>query len=531
MSLLQMSISAAVMISIITVIRAISINRLPKKTFIALWGIVLVRLLVPFSWPSPLSVYSLANRPEVGQIGGAPVTNVLPIVPTSTAPTDALTAGISPWAWIWGIGLALCVLYFAIAYIRCCREFMTSQPVENAFTVQWLTTHNCKRPVTIRQTDSITAPLTYGIFRPVILMPIQTDWTDTKKLQYVLEHEYVHIRRFDGVTKFLLTVALCTHWFNPLVWVMYILANRDIELSCDEKVVRIFGETVKSVYALILIDMAEKKSGLVPLCNHFSKNAIEERIEAIMKIKKTTVFTLVIACAVVVVVGSTFATSASELSTSKGLPAVKDAAAVCPDSYYAYKFLPDPDIYAKYSSYGIDISDDGERLLYNGQRVRVFIDERSDAETFFLDESGTLDLSVIRNAAGNVTGIESISVYKAQEYLSDFFAGDANPNVVVREIEQDMVHEIERDITGGNKFKQYSAYGIVPSEDGEVLYHNGQRVKLLVDRLSDGNFETFWSDDAGTDNLSVLRNSTGQITSIEQLSEKQAWKYRSALDE
>lgn len=93
MSLLQMSISAAVMISIITVIRAISINRLPKKTFIALWGIVLVRLLVPFSWPSPLSVYSLANRPEVGQIGGAPVTNVLPIVPTSTAPTDALTAG------------------------------------------------------------------------------------------------------------------------------------------------------------------------------------------------------------------------------------------------------------------------------------------------------------------------------------------------------------------------------------------------------------------------------------------------------
>lgn len=110
MSLLQMSISAAVMISIITVIRAISINRLPKKTFIALWGIVLVRLLVPFSWPSPLSVYSLANRPEVGQIGGAPVTNVLPIVPTSTAPTDALTAGISPWAWIWGIGLALCVL-------------------------------------------------------------------------------------------------------------------------------------------------------------------------------------------------------------------------------------------------------------------------------------------------------------------------------------------------------------------------------------------------------------------------------------
>lgn len=94
-----------------------------------------------------------------------------------------------------------------------------------------------------------------------------------------------------------------------------------------------------------------------------------------------------------------------------------------------------------------------------------------------------------------------------------------------------MVQEIEQDIMGGNKFKQYSAYGIVPSADGEVLYHNGQHVKLLVDRLSDGNFETFWSDDDGTANLSVVRNSTGQITSIEQIPENQAWKYRYALDE
>lgn len=527
MSLLQMSISAAVMISIITVIRAVAINRLPKKTFTVLWGIVLVRLLVPFSWPSPLSVYSLANRPDPGQIGGALMTNVLPIVPTAAAPTDSLTAGLSPWAWIWGIGFALCALYFAIAYIRCYREFMTSQPVKNDFTVKWLTTHNCKRPVTIRQTDSITAPLTYGIFRPVILMPILTDWMDTKKLQYVLEHEYVHIRRFDGVTKFLLTVALCTHWFNPLVWVMYILTNRDIELSCDEKVVRKFGETVKSVYALTLIDMAEKKSGLSPLFNHFSKNAIEERIEAIMKIKKATVFTMVIACTVVVFVGSTFATSASAVRTSKSIPVVKDAAAVSPGGYYAYKFLPDPDIYTRYSSYGVDISNDGEMLLYNGQRVRLFVDEHSDTEAFFLDEAGALDLNVIRDAAGNITGIESISAHKAQEYLSAFFADDANPNVVVRE----MVQEIEQDITGGNKFKQYSAYGIVPSADGEVLYYNGQRVKLLVDRLSDGNFETFWSDAAGTANLSVVRNSTGQITSIEQIPEKQASKYRSVLAE
>lgn len=105
--------------------------------------------------------------------------------------------------------------------------------------------------------------------------------------------------------------VLCVHWFNPLVWAMYILANRDIELSCDEAVVRLFGENTKAAYARTLISMEETRSGLAPLCNNFSKNAIEERITAIMKIKKTTVFSLVLAGFIVVGTATAFATSAN----------------------------------------------------------------------------------------------------------------------------------------------------------------------------------------------------------------------------
>ncbi len=98
-----------------------------------------------------------------------------------------------------------------------------------------------------------------------MLLPKTTDWTDEARLRYILTHEFVHIRRFDVLTKLLLVSALCIHWFNPFVWAMYVLFNRDIELSCDETVVRTFGDTIKSAYALTLIGLEEKKSRLTPL--------------------------------------------------------------------------------------------------------------------------------------------------------------------------------------------------------------------------------------------------------------------------
>lgn len=146
-------------------------------------------------------------------------------------------------------------------------------------------------------------------------MPKTADWTDKETLDYVLGHEYEHIRRFDAVTKLVLTSALCVHWFNPMVWIMYILANRDIELSCDEAVIRRFGERTKSAYAMTLIRMEETRSGLSPLCNNFSKNAIEERIVAIMKTKKTSLVALIVAIGLIAGVTTTFATSAQAAET------------------------------------------------------------------------------------------------------------------------------------------------------------------------------------------------------------------------
>ena len=315
MSLLQMSFAGGVMILAVIVIRALAINLLPKKTFGVLWGIAVVRLLIPFSVSSTFSVYSLLDG-HASAIDTAKDSQAIGMPPTETtgqmaAMVDGICNAIPIWTVIWAVGVLVCAMFFAVSYWKCRQEFQTSLPVDNGFTRKWLNAHWQRRGISIRQSSRFSAPLTYGIFRPVILVPTSTKWENTKSLQYVLAHEYVYIRRFDSIRKLVLIVVLCVHWFNPLVWAMYILANRDIELSCDEAVVRLFGENTKAAYARALIGMEETRSGLTPLCNNFSKNAIEERITAIMKIKKTTIFSFALAGFIVVGTATVFATSAN----------------------------------------------------------------------------------------------------------------------------------------------------------------------------------------------------------------------------
>ena len=314
MSLLQMSFAGGILILAVIVIRALAINMLPKKAFNALWGISVVRLMIPFSIQSVFSVYSLMGSHAPGN--GSQTIRVLPIgalgqaISLTSSVLNAANA-VSTWTIVWAAGVLVCAVFFSLAYWKCWKEFQTSLPVGNDFTENWLCVHQQRRRISIRQSGRFSAPLTYGVVHPVILMPMSTKWENTDSLEYVLTHEYVHIRRFDSIRKLVLIVVLCVHWFNPLVWVMYVLANRDIELSCDEAVVRLFGENAKAAYARALISMEETRSGLTPLCNNFSKNGIEERIIAIMKIKRTTVFSFIMTGLIVAGTATMFATSAN----------------------------------------------------------------------------------------------------------------------------------------------------------------------------------------------------------------------------
>ena len=316
MSLFQMSVAGGVLILFIVVIRALAIHRLPKTTFLALWMIAALRLLLPFSIPLPFNIHigldvfsDVVQELPSGNIASTLPGDSPPSYDIGTAVPSPATEHISTFEILWLVGVLLLAIYFSISYFRSMRKFRMSIPDNTPYIQNWLTAHQISRPLAVRSSDLISSPLTYGILHPVILLPKKLDRNDQAALKYVLTHEYVHIRRFDAITKILFAAVLCIHWFNPLVWVMYVLANRDMELSCDAWVIRMMGEKNRSSYALMLIKMEEKRSGMSALYSHFGKNAISERIEAIMKFKKTSI--LACAFALVLVVGATtaFATS------------------------------------------------------------------------------------------------------------------------------------------------------------------------------------------------------------------------------
>ena len=314
-----MSVAGGVLILFIVVIRALAIHRLPKTTFLALWMIAALRLLLPFSIPLTFNIHigldvfsDVVQELPSGNIASTLPGDSPPSYDIGTAVPSPATEHISTFEILWLVGVLLLAIYFSISYFRSMRKFRMSIPDNTPYIQNWLTAHQISRPLAVRSSDLISSPLTYGILHPVILLPKKLDRNDQVALKYVLTHEYVHIRRFDAITKILFAAVLCIHWFNPLVWGMYVLANRDTELSCDAWVIRMTGVKNRSSYALMLIKMEERRNGMSALWNHFGKNAISERIEAIMKFKKTSIWACILALALIAGATTAFAAARTD---------------------------------------------------------------------------------------------------------------------------------------------------------------------------------------------------------------------------
>lgn len=523
MSLLQMSFLGTVIILLIVVLRAVLINRLPKKTFLILWWIALIRFLVPFSIKSVTSIYSLLQSiySDINPVRTAQTTTFLPIHGNMPEIANGLseamvqrTESISILSVIWLAGLLLCFGFFAVSYIKCYREFRFSLPVENDILEAWKEKHPLKRSLSIRQTETIAAPLSYGVIRPVILMPKNTEWKNIYQLRYVLEHEYVHIRRLDMLTKLIMIAAVCIHWFNPLVWVMYILFNRDLELSCDETVVRRFGMDIKSVYATALISMEEKKSGLTPLCNSFSKNAIEERIRAIMKIKKTSKFAVIISAVLVICVTGGFATSASSLEkkTETAQENGETTVALNEVNIREDESLSSSDVewwtaeeYAKWLDEEKEVLQSmiGEKAYTGGDGWFVWTQEKVD-ETIALYEDNLQKIKdgmKLSKSSDDAVGItmayspENIE-YAKQEAETVTENKDSNENVFSEE-----------------QLSEYAKAGITYQKETGFLMYDGKTIGYFRDEFKPGTY-TISSKRGGTLRVEVQRENYGTITDV-----------------
>lgn len=248
------------------------LGRLPKKLFYVLWTTLTLRLLIPFSAGLPL----LPARDEaVTLIPGGAVLHRAGF--SVTAVTEADVLSVTEWnspdalvALYIAIAAAMAV-YFVIGHIRGLRKYRFSLPVPRGETAEMTSALGIKR-VDIRSCRG-ASPAAFGIFVPTVILP------EEKVSRHILAHELVHIRRHDPLLLTLLSAALCIHWANPAVWLMYSLARRDMELSCDEEAVRVFRIPPKD-YAMTLIYMEEQRSDRFAA---FGKKPVAERIEQLIK--------------------------------------------------------------------------------------------------------------------------------------------------------------------------------------------------------------------------------------------------------
>ncbi len=297
MSIVEMSVSGGTMILVTALLRLIAGDRLPRRGYVALWTAAILRLLVPFKTASPVSFYGLLSR------------TAIKVETPGAVAVEETSAGISIWTVIWLAGMAVMGIAFAVSYIRCIRAFRTSTPLENKYIDDWLTKNSHWQRMTVRALPGLRTPLTYGFLRPVILLPEEAEGWDAERLDMVLCHEFTHIRRFDSVLKKLSVLALCVHWWNPAVWLMAALLDRDMELACDGAVVDQFGPECRAQYARLLISLKASRTG-IPLVTGFGKNVTERRVRGVMGYKRATATMTLISAILIMMVIATFATSA-----------------------------------------------------------------------------------------------------------------------------------------------------------------------------------------------------------------------------
>lgn len=535
MNILQMSVQAGGLIVAILVIRALALRWLPKTTFLILWGVTLCRLLVPVSIPSRLSVYSMARgiveRLPSDQPAAAVIDHVLPWENLRTGEmlqilpqAQEQARGLPLLFVIWLAGVLAFFLFFSVVYCQNSRALRFALPVrEHDFLHTWLTTHSIMRTITLWQSDRMTTPITFGILRPRIILPKRMNLEDKQLLAHVLTHEYYHIRRFDGLWKLLCVLALCLHWFNPMVWAMFFLLNRDLELTCDELVIRHLGAKEKTIYAYSLIGMAEQRRKFSPLYQGFSKNAAEERIVAIMKYQKPSAVAIV--AAIMLVAGTATAFGASAVAK---VPLAVHATTIIEEGL-AQDLLTQQKPLPEYTNFGISYDANG-KMLYHSKLVRYFWDGydiepgMSATRYDYFNEDGVVDVhtlrSVIDNGDGSVDGfgeLIDIVAYSQKEFAQrdlQWLKGSAPIASTTVDLGFD---------GGGKTFKEifarYKDLGVSMVESngrggmGNIFFQ-GRAVKTFIDEKQNGGVFMYQSVDGGEITIRTVYDKNGNLTGI-----------------
>ena len=304
LKIINMSISASWLIFAVLILRLV-LKKAPKWVNVLLWGIVAIRLICPFSFESALSLIPSAETFPKKIISGPSFDVQSGITPVDNRINDYLGdryfEGVTVPAnngnnimtiltIVWTIGILLLVAYTVISYWRLHREIDTAVRYKD----------------NIFQSENVSSPFVLGLIKPRIYLPFKLDGQD---MEHVVAHEQAHIRRKDHWWKPLGFLLLTIHWFNPLMWLAYVLLCRDIELACDEKVIKGLSNEQRADYtqALVACSVNHRMIAACPLT--FGEVGVKERVKSVMNYKKPAFWVIIIAVIVCVGVAVCFLTN------------------------------------------------------------------------------------------------------------------------------------------------------------------------------------------------------------------------------
>lgn len=300
-NILSMSINSIWLICAVWLLRLIFCNA-PKSWRSVLWGLVGFRLICPFSIPSSLSLVPTIQTASTDlPTDSSSIINDTSSSSQTTLPTENsvlwLTEEATPKTLdifyiittIWILGICFMLLYAIISYLRLYRKTNESVLSEKRCYI-------C---------DRIQSPFILGLFRPKILLP---STTTEKTFAYVREHECAHLKRFDHWRKFLGYIILSVHWFNPFVWLSYVLFCRDIELACDEKATKNYSPSEKAGYSEALLYFSTTQNPLIICPFSFGESGIKKRIKSVFNYKKPALWLIILTAIATAVVCICFMT-------------------------------------------------------------------------------------------------------------------------------------------------------------------------------------------------------------------------------
>ena len=304
LKIINMSISASWLVLAVLILRFV-LKKAPKWINVLLWGIVAIRLICPFSFESTLSLIPSAETiplnigmdttPTINSGISAINNAVNPIISQSNTPmagasVNLLQITIGIYEYIWIFGMIALALYTAISYWRLRRKVDTAVRYKD----------------NIFQSENVSFPFVLGIIKPRIYLPFKMNG---QYLEYVVAHEQAHICRKDHWWKPLGFLLLMIHWFNPLMWLAYVLLCRDIELACDERVIKELGNEQRGDYTQALVACSVNRRMIAACPLTFGEVGIKERVKSVMNYKKPALWVIIIAVIVCVGVAVCFLTN------------------------------------------------------------------------------------------------------------------------------------------------------------------------------------------------------------------------------